>query len=134
MGLQAGGVRGVKLNGAADRVAAFALARPRSDLLVVAGDGKAKRTPLSEYPTQGRHGQGVLTARTAVGVTLAGGGVLQSGDPVVLVTEKGAAKTVLAKNAPRMKRVAAGRSIISLRKNDVVVDAFVPAAGKSDKE
>ena len=127
MGLLAGGVRGIKLSGAGDFVVAFDVARPRSDLLVVAGDGKAKRTSLSEYPTQGRHGQGVLTARiTANGVNLAGGCVLQSRDPVVLITEKGAAKTVLAKNAPRMGRATAGQGIIALRKNDVVVDAFVP--------
>jgi len=125
MGLPAGGVKGVKLSGAGDRVVAFDLARPRSDLFVIAGNGKAKRTPLSEYPTQGRRGQGVLTARVAAdGVNLAGGCVLQSRDPVVLVTEKGAAKTILAKNAPRMGRATAGQSIISLRKNDAVVDAF----------
>ena len=127
MGLPAGGVRGVRLSGAGDLVVAFDVARPRSDLLVVASDGKAKRTSLSEYPTQGRHGQGVLTARiVANGANLAGGCVLQSRDPVVLVTEKGAAKTVLAKNAPRMGRATAGQGIIVLRKNDVVVDAFVP--------
>jgi len=128
MGLSAGGVRGVKLSGAGDCVVAFDVVRPRSDLFVIAGDGKAKRTPLSEYPTQGRHGQGVLTARITSGTNLAGGCVLQSRDPVVLITEKGAAKTILAKNAPRMGRATAGQSIIALRRNDVVADAFVPLA------
>jgi len=45
---------------------------------------------------------------------------------VVLVTQKGAAKTILARNAPRLGRATAGESIISLRKGDVVVDALVP--------
>jgi len=134
MGLPAGGVKGIKLSGAEDRVVALAVVRPRSDLLVVADDGKAKRTPLSEYPTQGRYGQGVLTTRvTPSGAKLAGGCVLQARDPVVLVTQKGAAKTVRAQNAPRKGRATAGRSIISLRKQDVVVDAFVPLARPADE-
>jgi DNA gyrase subunit A len=127
MGLPAGGVRGVRLTGEEDSVVALDVARARSDLLVVSRDGKAKRTSLTDYPTQGRHGQGVLTARvTSAGTSLAGGCVLQSRDPVVLVTEKGAAKTILAKNAPRMGRATSGQSIIALRKQDVVIGAFVP--------
>jgi len=127
MGLPAGGVMGIKLSGAEDRVVALTIARPRSDLFVIASDGKAKRSPLTEYPTQGRYGQGVLTTRVAKSsAPLAGGCVLQSGDPVVLVTEKGAAKTILARNAPRAGRATAGQSIISLRRQDAVVDAFIP--------
>ena len=118
---------GVRLGGTQDRVVGMAVARPRSDLLVVARDGKAKRTPLSEYPVQGRNGQGVLTTRaTASSVPLAGGCVLQARDPVVLVTENGAAKTILARNAPRKGRATVGQNIISLRRQDAVVGAFVP--------
>jgi DNA gyrase subunit A len=135
MGLPAGGVMGIKLGGAEDQVAAMDVVRARSDLFVVTRDGKAKRTPLSEYPVQGRYGQGILTVRvTASGAGLAGGCVLQARDPVVVVTEKGAAKTILAKNAPRKGRAAAGQSIISLRKQDVVVDAFIPLSRTSNEQ
>ncbi len=134
MGLPAGGVMGIKLGGAEDRVVAMDIARSRSDLLIVASDGAAKRTPLSEYPTQGRYGQGVLTTRiTKSSASLAGGCVLQASHPVVLVTEKGAAKTILAKNAPRTGRAATGQSIISLRKQDAVVNAFVPLSRTNDE-
>jgi len=127
MGLPAGGVMGVKLSDVEDRVVALAVVRPRSDLFIVACDGKAKRTPLSEYPTQSRYGQGVLTTRlTAASANLAGGCVLQSRDLVVLTTEKGAAKTIRAKNAPRKGRVTSGQTVIALRRQDVVTDAFVP--------
>jgi DNA gyrase subunit A len=127
MGLPAGGVKGVKLGGKEDRVVAMAVARPRSDLLVVTRTGQAKRTPLGEYPTQSRHGQGVLTARFAQpDAQLAGACVLQASDPIVLVTEKGAAKTIRARNAPRMGRATQGQEVIALRGRDVVVNAFVP--------
>jgi DNA gyrase subunit A len=127
MGLLAGGVMGVKMTGAEDCVIALAIARPRSDLLVVAEDGRAKRAPLSEYPTKGRYGQGVITARFAAPeVGLAGADVVQSGDPVILITEKGGAKTIRARAAPRMGRQAQGKPIIALRGRDIVVDAFTP--------
>jgi DNA gyrase subunit A len=127
MGLSAGGVKGIKLGGAEDCVVAMAMARPRSDLLVVTQDGRAKRTPLSEYPIQSRYGQGVLTARFSMpDARLAGACVLQAGDPIVLVTEKGAAKTIRARNAPRRGRATQGQEIIALRGRDVVVSAFVP--------
>ncbi len=85
MGLPAGGVAGIKLQeiesterrrAEEDRVVALVVVRPKEDLAVVAEDGRGKRTPLSEYPTQGRYGKGVITARFAApGVGLAGRGL-----------------------------------------------------------
>ena len=127
MGLPAGGVMGVKLGDENDRVVGLAVVRPRSDLLVVAEDGQAKRTPLSQYPTQGRYGQGVITTRfTAPDVHLAGSCVLQARDPVVLVTRKGTAKTIRGQKAPRMGRATRGQAVIALRGQNLVENAFVP--------
>lgn len=129
MGLPAGGVMGIKLSDEKDRVVALEVVRSRSDLLVVAQDGRAKRTSLSDYPTQGRYGQGVITARFAApDIRLAGACVVQSRDPVVLITEKGGAKTIRGRNAPRLGRGTQGEEVIALRSGDVVVDAFVPLA------
>jgi DNA gyrase subunit A len=127
MGLPAGGVMGIKLQSEADAVVGMTVVQPRSDLFVVTSDGNAKRTPLSEYSTQGRYGQGVITIRLGDEQTrLAGGCVLQADDPVIMVTERGAAKTIRARNAPRTGRATQGDEIIALRDNDVVVDAFLP--------
>ncbi|MBN1979454.1 MAG: DNA gyrase subunit A [Anaerolineae bacterium] len=126
MGLPAGGVMGVKLGGKEDRVVAMAIARSRSDLFVIAEDGRAKRAPLSEYPTQSRYGQGVITARFSAGVKLAGACVIQSGDPIVLITDKGAAKTIRGRSAPRMGRATQGQEVIALRGRDFIADAFAP--------
>ena len=129
MGLKAAGVKGVKLGGDGDAVVGLTVVKPRSDLLVVAENGQAKRSPLSGYPTQGRYGQGVVTARFAEsGVGLAGAVVVQSADVVVMTTEKGAAKTIRARSAPRLDRATQGQSVISLRKGDVVSDLFCPYA------
>jgi DNA gyrase subunit A len=121
MGLPAGGVKGVRLGGKEDRVVGLVVARPDGDLLVAAQDGRAKRTPLSEYPIQGRYGQGVLSARFAgEGVGLAGNCVVEEDDAVVLVTERGAAKTIRAGLFPTMGRSAQGNVIIALRGSDRV--------------
>jgi DNA gyrase subunit A len=134
MGLPAGGVMGVKLSGAKDRVVDMAVTRSRSDLFVIAEDGRAKRTTLTEYPTQSRYGQGVITARFSADVKLAGACVVQSNDPIVLVTDKGAAKTIRGKSAPRMGRATQGESVIALRGRDIVVDSFVPRASVEIEE
>ena len=127
MGLPARGVMGIKLQREEDRVVALLVARTRSDLFVVASDGKAKRTPLTEYPTQGRYGQGVIASRgSGPEVKLAGACVIQSRDQVILTTEKGAAKTILAQNAPRKGRATLGEEVIALRSGDTVINVFTP--------
>jgi DNA gyrase subunit A len=127
MGLPATGVMGVKLSGEDDQVVAMTVVQSRSDLFVVAEDGMAKRTPLSDYPTQGRYGKGVVAASfSSAAVGLAGADVVQSADPVVLVTEKGNAKTIRARSAPRQGRATQGDSVIALRRGDRVTGAFCP--------
>ena len=126
MGLPAGGVAGVKLQEAAgkeeeDRVVALVVVRPKEDLAVVAEDGRGKRIPLSEYPTQGRYGKGVITARFAAsGVGLAGAAAIPTGGTLVLLTEAGAVRVVGTRSIPRQDRPAQGRSLIPLRKGDRV--------------
>jgi len=57
-----GGVRGIRLD-TNDQVVSLNQALPEAELLVVTHNGYGKRTPISEYPTQGRGGGGVITAR-----------------------------------------------------------------------
>jgi len=57
-----GGVRGVRLDGA-DNVVQLCVAQDDAELIVVTTNGYGKRTPIAEYPVQGRGGGGVITAR-----------------------------------------------------------------------
>ncbi len=141
MGLPAGGVAGVKLEDAgrtsqvagnekqeADRVVALAVVRPKEDLAVVAEDGRGKRTPLAEYPTQGRYGKGVITTRFAApGIGLVGAACVATGATLALLTETGAARVVGTRSIPRLDRPAQGRSLIPLRKGDRVKRVLVLA-------
>ncbi len=62
-----GGVRGMKLRESTkrdkekDKVVGMTIAEKGLDMLVVSRLGHGKRTPLEEYPTHGRGGQGVIT-------------------------------------------------------------------------
>jgi len=62
MGRTAAGVHGIRLR-EDDQVVAMGLARPDHDLLVVTERGIGKRTPIENYPLQGRYGQGVYTIK-----------------------------------------------------------------------
>ena len=58
---QSGGVRGVRLVAKGDRMVALQIAKPDEMMLVVTSQGFGKRTPVADYPLQGRGGQGVTT-------------------------------------------------------------------------
>ncbi|HET8909083.1 MAG TPA: DNA gyrase subunit A, partial [Ktedonobacterales bacterium] len=57
-----GGVRGIRLD-ENDNVVSLCAIIPGSELLVVTTRGYGKRTPVAEYPTHGRGGGGIITAR-----------------------------------------------------------------------
>ncbi|RMG96480.1 MAG: hypothetical protein D6706_10100, partial [Chloroflexi bacterium] len=63
MGLPAGGVMGIKLKDEADGVVAMDVVQPDGYLWSVTDNGLAKATAITEYPTQGRYGQGVINVR-----------------------------------------------------------------------
>ena len=120
MGLPAGGVVGIKLIDG-DIVMAVALADETSgDLDIVLGttDGRAKRVAFKEYPTQGRAGKGVITAKLVKDATVADAVIATPEDAIVYVTLKGNAKSLKAKNLTRRGRPAGGDEAIALSGSD----------------
>lgn len=63
MGLSAGGVLGMKLSGETDGIIAMDGVLPDSYIWSITDNGLAKASPISQYPTQGRYGQGVINMR-----------------------------------------------------------------------
>jgi DNA gyrase subunit A len=62
MGRATSGVIGMRFTGE-DELLSMHVAREGMDVLVATEGGFAKRTPIEEYPVQGRGGKGVVTAR-----------------------------------------------------------------------
>ena len=120
-GLSAGGMRGVKLMGQRDRVVGAGIAEDELSLWVVTDDGVAKLSPLSEYPTQGRAGSGVVTMKlTTDSRGLAAAAVGKPDDTVILLTSKNRPKYMRLSLAPKAKRAAKGDYIISMGNREQV--------------
>jgi DNA gyrase subunit A len=120
-GMGAGGMRAVKLQAKGDAVVGAAVVEERANVWVCTDTGVAKSTPLSEYPTQGRAGQGVITMKLPSDAKgLAAATVGRPDDNIVVVTNKGKPKYMRVGLAPETRRNAKGDYIISLRVKEVV--------------
>ncbi len=69
MGLPAGGVMGIRLAGDTDGVVAADVADPDAYVWSITDNGLAKASPMSQYPKQGRYGQGVINVRLPAGAS-----------------------------------------------------------------
>lgn len=120
-GLPAGGMRGVKLLGQRDRVVGASIADDKQYLWVITDTGVAKYTPMTEYPTQGRAGSGVITMKLPDDAGgLAAALVGRQTDNIVVVSSKGKPKYMRVSLAPKGGRNVQGDYVISLKGKDVV--------------
>ncbi|MBN1427386.1 MAG: DNA gyrase subunit A [Anaerolineae bacterium] len=127
MGLRAGGVKGIKLGSHSDRVVGMAVVEPQANLWVITGFGFAKSSPLADYPTQGRHGQGVVTVKFKdKRDLLVGAAVGMLDDNLIVVTNKAKPKYMRFGLAPKSGRNTCGESIIALEDNECVTRVVVP--------
>jgi DNA gyrase subunit A len=89
MGRATSGVIGMRF-GDGDELLAMEVVREGMDVLVATDGGYAKRTPIEEYPVQGRGGKGVLTAKiTERRGGLVGALVISPEDELFAITSNG---------------------------------------------
>ncbi|HWH01833.1 MAG TPA: intein-containing DNA gyrase subunit A [Pilimelia sp.] len=89
MGRATSGVIGMRF-GDGDELLAMEVVRDNMDVLVATNGGYAKRTPIEEYPVQGRGGKGVLTAKiTERRGGLVGAVVINPDDELFAITSNG---------------------------------------------
>jgi DNA gyrase subunit A len=121
MGLLAAGVNGIKL-GVGDEVTGAEIIPGKGEVFIIASDGKAKRVPISDFPTQGRYGRGVIAWALPKGVKLAG---LATGKPNQIATVhllKAAPKSTRLDAAPTRKRAAVrGDVVVDVKAGDTVL-------------
>ena len=136
-GLPSGGMRGVKLLGQKDAVIGAALADDKQYVWTVTDNGVAKYTPVSDYPTQGRAGSGVIAMKLpSDALGLAAGLVGRKDDNIVVVTTKNKAKYMRVSLAPLGGRNTKGDYVISLRNGESVrnVVAYTPRLAAPAKQ
>jgi DNA gyrase subunit A len=137
MGLPAGGVVGVKLQGK-DRVVAGccvpANADPGISVALVMAGGFGKRVPLAEFPVQGRNGQGVIAAKPIPRTgELAGAALVAPGDLLACLTSSGAVKVLRAAGLPETGRATLGKAVLALGSGERVQAVYgVVGAGAEE--
>ncbi len=132
-GLPSGGMRGIKLMGQRDRVIGAGVANDKQYVWTISDTGVAKYTPMTEYPTQGRAGSGVITMKLpedALGLTA--GLIGRRDDNIVVVTTKDKPKYMRLSLAPRGGRSTKGDYVISMRASETVA-AVVPYQTRMQK-
>ena len=133
MGLNAGGIGGIKLD-RKDRVVAGQWFDPvkQADyaVAIVTAFGLGKRTPLADFPIQGRNGKGVVAAKISPrGGEIAGAALLLPTDYLINITYRGVPKVLQGASVPEMGRSAQGKPVVSLASGDHIWQVFAVTGG-----
>jgi DNA gyrase subunit A len=119
MGLAASGVVGMRLD-EGDQIIGMVVVRPRSDVLLITKNGWAKRTAMSQFPRQGRHGKGVLAWKSADDVRLVGALTGSADDRAVAHLARGSARSMRFSDAPKRSRPGPGKKLFDLKESNRV--------------
>ena len=120
MGRGTMGVHGISLPVGAEALG-LEIAREASELLVITEKGYGKRTPIEEYPTQHRGGQGVFTINmTAKKGMLADVKVVNPGDEIIIMSEDGLTVRTPVSGISQQGRSTQGVHIMNVADEDKV--------------
>ena len=122
---QSGGVRGVKL-AKGDRVVALEIVKPNEAMLVITSQGFGKRTPVEEYPLQGRGGQGVFTFKTnAKTGNLVSSRMVNPSQELMLISEGGIVLRTPVERISLQGRPTQGVTLMDTEEGDAVAAVTV---------
>jgi DNA gyrase subunit A len=130
MGRAAAGVRGIQVEDEARDYVVGMVCVPPDDtnmtILVVSERGLAKRSPLSEYPTQGRGGKGVktlqVTSKTGALVTIK---AVTDEDDLMITTAAGVTIRTPVRDISVIGRATQGVRVMRLDEGDEIADVAV---------
>ena len=120
MGRDTMGVRGMTANADA-RVLGMEIARPGTELLVITELGYGKRTPVEEYPSHHRGGQGVYTiTMTAKKGLLSAMKIVEEDDEIMIITEEGVVVRTPVSGVSQLGRSTQGVHVMNVAGKDKV--------------
>jgi len=132
MGRATSGVIGMRFR-AGDELLAMMVTRADAFVFTATDGGFAKRTPIEEYPVQGRGGQGVLTAKlTDDRGGLVGALIVDTGDEVFAITSGGGVIRTRSDEVRPTSRATMGVRLINLGDGDAVVGVTRNAEASSE--
>lgn len=132
MGRDTMGVRGMTVNADA-RVLGMEIARPGTELLVITELGYGKRTPVEEYPSHHRGGQGVYTiTMTAKKGLLSAMKIVEENDEIMIITEEGVVVRTPVSGVSQLGRSTQGVHVMNVAGKDKV--SAVATSTTTEKE
>jgi DNA gyrase subunit A len=121
MGRTAGGVRGMKLKNADDRVVSVDVARDDTAILIVTEAGYGKRTQLDKFNPQGRGGQGVRGIRlTGKKGAVVAAFMVGLDDEIVAMSNNGVTIRMEVRGISSQGRDATGVKVMNIDDGDAV--------------
>ncbi len=125
------GVTGIRFKeGREDRVVSLVILPKgeEGEVLAVGTYGYGKRTPVSEYPLQGRGGMGVITFNTNEKVgQLAALMRVQGSEDLLVLSRRGIAIRTKVASISQYGRATSGVKVMNLSEKDEIASAFVIA-------
>jgi DNA gyrase subunit A len=118
MGLPAAGVWGMKLS-SGDEVVSLCITRTGGQLVVATTTGYFKRTPLDDFPVQGRHGGGVSAIRLGQNTgAIVDARLALPGDELFSASRRGTLRKLDLQEIPAGKRSAQGKLLVQPAQGD----------------
>ncbi|MEA2020817.1 MAG: DNA gyrase subunit A [Patescibacteria group bacterium] len=132
MGRNTSGVKGITLN-KGDQVFCMNVVKPGKQreeglLLTISNKGYGKKTPLSEYPLQGRGGKGVIAMRVKekTGKITESKILVPEVEDLFLISEEGHVIRLNPNEISKLSRATQGVRVMRLSKNDQVAALASP--------
>jgi len=135
MGRSARGVRGIRLGKDHEVIALIVL--EEGAILTATANGFGKRTPVDDYPRQGRGGQGVISIRTSDrNGAVVGAAQVDDSDEVMLISDVGTLVRTPVADISITGRNTQGVTLISMGKEQrlVGVEKIVQLGGNDDED
>jgi DNA gyrase subunit A len=134
MGRATSGVFGMRFNGE-DRLLSLGVVRADTFVLVATGGGYAKRTPIEDYPVQGRGGKGVLTIQyDRRRGTLVGALIVDVSDEIFAITSSGGVIRTTAREVRKAGRQTKGVRLMNLGEGATLLAIARNAEDLSDSD
>ena len=133
MGRGTMGVRGMNVP-AGSKVLGMGIAREGTDLFVITEKGYGKRTPIGDYPSHHRGGQGVYTiTMTEKKGLLAAMKIVADEDEIMIMSEEGVVVRTPVEGISELGRSTQGVRVMNVAEEDRVTAVAISSNGKNDE-
>ena len=122
MGRSARGVRGMRIK-KDQQIISLMVADNEKEILCVSENGFGKKTPVDDFPTHNRGGQGVISIKTSErnGLMVAST-LVDNNDGIMLISDKGTMIRTSAEQIPTISRNTQGVKIITPKEGEKILE------------